>query len=228
MTNKQVKRQQKHASILSAALAEFAAYGYSGTSVDAIARRAGVSKPTLYQYVGNKEALFQAVLNVEKSALLAPLQATSQAPMIDTLWQFSWHYAQLVLRPDMLSIARLIIGEAQRLPDIAAHYQQQGPQQARQGIIDYLQGQGALGRLHIDDATMAAESLWSLILSASREHLLHYPQDKPDANIIEHHIRHGLTVFIKAFAVDIDSNLQHLSQQKAPLEPFQYPSLNEQ
>lgn len=220
MSKKELKRQQKHAAIIKAALEEFATQGFSGASVDSIAKGAGVSKPTLYQYVGNKEALFQAVLAVEKSAMLAPLQASSEAPMIATLWQFSWHYAQLVLRPDMLAIARLIIGEAQRLPDIAANYQQQGPQQARQGIIDYLQHQAELQRLHIADPTMATESLWSLILSASREHMLHYPTEQPDASKVEHHIRHGLMVFIRAFSTHVEQDVQELAQQVAPSQPF--------
>ncbi len=220
MTSKALKRQLKHRAIIKAALEEFATQGYSGASVEAIAKGAGVSKPTLYQYVGNKEALFQAVLKVEKTAMLAPLQANYDEPMVAKLWQFSWHYAQLVLRPDMLSIARLIIGEAQRLPEVAANYQQQGPQEARQGIIDYLQGQAKLQRLVIEDPNMAAENLWSLILSASREHLLHYPDEQPDANKVEHHIRHGLMVFIRAFSTNTETDLYNLEQQLAPPQPF--------
>ena len=217
---KLLKRQQKHTKIIGAALAEFAEQGYSGTSLDQIAKRAGVSKPTLYQYIGNKEALFQAVLSGSKQELLQPLTDGSNADMISALWDFSWHYAQFVLRPDMLSLARLIIGEAQRLPDIAASYQQEGPHLARQGIIDYLSAQASKGLLDIQDTVMAAESLWSLILSASREHLLHYALEKPDAEQIERHIRHGLSVFIKVFSTQIDHHLQQLQQQVVPNNPF--------
>jgi TetR/AcrR family transcriptional regulator len=48
--------------ILSAALKEFAANGFAGTRVDAIARRADINKRMLYHYFGNKEGLFRAVL----------------------------------------------------------------------------------------------------------------------------------------------------------------------
>lgn len=219
MSVKEQKRQQKHAAIMKAALEEFAAQGFTGASVENIAKRANVSKPTLYQYVGNKEALFQAVLKIEKNAVLQPLHGT-HADMVTALWEFSWHYAQMVLRADMLSIARLIIGEAQRLPEVAASYQQQGPQEARQGIIDYLQQQRALGNLTFDDTEMAAESLWSLILSASREHLLHYANEKPDAKQVERHIRHGLSVFIRAFSTHTEQHLNQLATQQAPHNPF--------
>lgn len=48
--------------ILSAALQEFAAQGFAGARVDAIARRAAINKRMLYHYFGNKEDLFRAVL----------------------------------------------------------------------------------------------------------------------------------------------------------------------
>ena len=48
--------------ILSAALKEFAANGFAGTRVDAIAQRAAINKRMLYHYFGSKEGLFRAVL----------------------------------------------------------------------------------------------------------------------------------------------------------------------
>jgi len=48
--------------ILSAALTEFAAHGFAGARVDAIARQAGINKRMLYHYFGGKEELFRAVL----------------------------------------------------------------------------------------------------------------------------------------------------------------------
>jgi AcrR family transcriptional regulator len=50
------------ARILSAALREFAAQGFAGARVDAIARRASINKRMLYHYFGDKEGLFRAVL----------------------------------------------------------------------------------------------------------------------------------------------------------------------
>ncbi len=48
--------------ILAAALKEFAAKGFAGARVDAIARRASINKRMLYHYFGNKEKLFRAIL----------------------------------------------------------------------------------------------------------------------------------------------------------------------
>lgn len=48
--------------ILNAAEAVFAEYGFDGTSVDAIASRAGYNKSLLFQYFGDKLALYTQVL----------------------------------------------------------------------------------------------------------------------------------------------------------------------
>jgi len=53
---------RSRAAILSAATAEFSAKGLAGARVDEIARRAGLNKRMLYQYYGNKEGLYLAVL----------------------------------------------------------------------------------------------------------------------------------------------------------------------
>lgn len=55
------------ARILAAALAEFAAHGFAGARVDAIAKRAGTNKRMLYHYFTDKEGLFRAVLRKKLS-----------------------------------------------------------------------------------------------------------------------------------------------------------------
>ena len=66
--------QQSQQRILEAALQEFAAKGFAGARVDAIARRARINKRMLYHYFGDKEGLFREVLRrkiAERSAWLA-------------------------------------------------------------------------------------------------------------------------------------------------------------
>lgn len=48
--------------ILDASLIEFSTLGYAGARIDAIAERAGVSKPLIYSYFGDKDQLYAAAL----------------------------------------------------------------------------------------------------------------------------------------------------------------------
>ncbi|MEJ2367522.1 MAG: TetR/AcrR family transcriptional regulator [Acidobacteriota bacterium] len=74
--NQNEKRQEAPArrQILTAAAREFSDKGFGGARVDAIAARAHVNKATLYYHVGNKEALYGAVLTGVVQSLTQRLQ----------------------------------------------------------------------------------------------------------------------------------------------------------
>jgi AcrR family transcriptional regulator len=70
--------------VLDAALHLFVEHGYRGTSMDAIATAAGVTKPVLYDCYPSKEALFAALLKREEEQLLnAIASALPQAPAFE-------------------------------------------------------------------------------------------------------------------------------------------------
>lgn len=212
---KEVKRSEKRGRILNAALREFSKSGYSGASMTAIAKRAAVSKPTLYQYIGQKDALFRAVLDEGRATILAPFEAAAGKEMVDVLWDFSWAYSDFVLHPDNLSIARLMIGEAERVPDIARQFHETGPAQALAGIAQYLDKKRADKALIFENADLAAENLWSLILSGPRNHALHFPQDLPSEADLSLSIENGLRAFLRAYSADVDGDLLALQAVSA-------------
>jgi len=131
---------------------------------------------------------------------------------VPVLWEFAWVYADFVLQPDNLSIARLIIGEAERVPEISRQYHETGPARALEGIAIYLEEQRLTGRLKFDDATLAAEDLWSLILSGPRNHALHFPHDSPDEAVLRRSITNGLQVFLRAYSSQPNADLASLAE----------------
>ena len=72
--------ERSRARILAAALKEFAAKGFAGARVDAIARRACINKRMLYHYFGDKEELFKAVLRRKISQRQGWAEALSGEP----------------------------------------------------------------------------------------------------------------------------------------------------
>ncbi len=206
-----LNRLAKERRIMDAALKVFADQGYSGTSMDAIAALAGVSKPTLYQYFGSKEQLFAAIMVAQRDSMLGAFEEPDGLGLVAELWAFSWHYADTILRPDFLSLARLIIGEAQRFPEIGRAYQSAGPERVLRGMMDYLDAKRAEGSLSFDNAELAAEDLWGLILSAPRNRALHDPQNLPSRADLHRFISNGLRVFLKAYSTNPANDLAQLN-----------------
>src|SRR3954449_4822382 len=71
---KGVPRAQREEQIRAEAIGEFAARGYAGASMVDIARRAGISKPLIYQYFGSKDGLYLACLHAVSGGLLQRLE----------------------------------------------------------------------------------------------------------------------------------------------------------
>lgn len=67
---KGVPRADREQQIVREASEVFGAAGFAATSVAEVARRAGISKPLVYQYFGSKEGLFRACLH-EAGVVLA-------------------------------------------------------------------------------------------------------------------------------------------------------------
>lgn len=199
LPRRQQNRLNRERQILDAALTVFAGLGYSGTTMDAVAAEAGVTKPTLYSYFPSKESLFQAMMLGQRDVMLDVFSHPSPN-MVADLWSFAWAYADTVMRPDMLSLARLIIGEVSRFPEIGRAYQASGPDHLLRGIMRYLDSQRDSGRLAFEDAELAAQDLWGLILSAPRTQALYMPDAIPDRATLHRYITNGLRVFLKAYS----------------------------
>ena len=217
LPKREQNRLNRERAILDAALKVFAAQGYTGSSMDAVAAEAGVTKPTLYSYFPSKESLFQAMMLGKRDVMLDVFEHPSQDGLVADLLVFAWAYADTVMRPEMLALARLIIGEVQRFPEIGRAYQASGPDHLLRGIMRYLEGQRRAGRLEFDDAELAAQDLWGLILSAPRTQALYMPDVQPDRAVLQRYILNGLRVFLKAYSTAPGPDLAQLEAlQNAP------------
>lgn len=205
-------RARRTERILRAALDVFSEQGYTGATMDAIAARAGLSKPTLYSYFDGKAQIFSAMFSAPREDMLLAFEVDRDARMVAQLHRFAWTYARIVMRPEYLSLARLIIGEAQRFPEIGEAYQASGPDRVLQGMMAYLEAHRAAGDLTFEDAELAAQDLWGLILSAPRTQALHRPDAIPDERALARYVTNGLRVFLKAYATDPVAALADLAE----------------
>jgi TetR/AcrR family transcriptional regulator, mexJK operon transcriptional repressor len=204
-------RLERRQRILDGALRVFSEAGFSGATMDDVAAAAGLSKPTLYQYFTSKDALFQAMMTHQRDRMMVVLDHPSPQGMVRDLHDFAWDYATAVMQPEMLSLARLIIGEVQRLPEIGRAYQASGPDRLLAGIMSYLTAQRDAGRLIFDDAELAAQDFWGLILSAPRTQALYRPDALPSRAALSRYVMNGLRVFLRAYSAHPTHDLEQLA-----------------
>lgn len=81
--------------MLDAAAAAFADSGYHGTSLDDIAERLGVTKPTIYYYARNKDDLVNAVAERGLSQILDAIDGDDRAPALTQLRCLLRRYAEV-------------------------------------------------------------------------------------------------------------------------------------
>jgi AcrR family transcriptional regulator len=107
-TQRQTADERRDA-VIAAAVHEFAAGGYVGTSVDSIARAVGVSQPYLFQLFGTKRELFLAVVRrcFERTRLVfheAARRQPTDYPECSVLHAMGLAYMQLLSDRDLLRI----------------------------------------------------------------------------------------------------------------------------
>lgn len=146
--------------ILAAAAALIARYGYDKTSVDEIAREAGVSKGAIYLHFAGKDELFGALLRREIAAFgadwLERMEADPEGGTIAGLYKNMLHV--LGRRPLMAAMFRhdrRLLGSALRRPDGPLRdFQQRGGPSPRYEFVQAMQAAGAV-RADIDPKVIA-------------------------------------------------------------------------
>lgn len=123
--------------LLEAALAEFVERGYAATRLEEVARRAGVSKGTLYLYFDNKAELFKAVVRKslvsnldEAQAVIAGHRGGSRELLVFLLTEFT----RRVSESSLSGIPKLILAEAGNFPEIARFYYEEVVRRGRSMI----------------------------------------------------------------------------------------------
>ena len=211
-TKREKNRAEKRQRALDAALTVFSQNGYTAATMDAIAVQAGLSKPTLYQYFPSKDELFNAMMFTPRQQMLMAFDLSADDCHVAQLLEFSWTYANTVMKPEFLALARLVIADAQRNPELGEHYQAIGPDKVLKGLAEFMESQASKGRLDIEDAELAAEDFWGLILSAARNKALHVPSARISKEELSKYINNGLKVFLKAYSTDSCGDLARLSE----------------
>lgn len=119
---RRAEREQKREAVLRAAVRMFNAQGFHATSLDDVAASLGVSKPTIYHYLGNKDqVLFECVTRgIEQLRAVADEALGASGTGLDRLRNFLRHYAEIMME----DFGRCVVRTADEVlsPDSAVRF----------------------------------------------------------------------------------------------------------
>jgi AcrR family transcriptional regulator len=111
--------------ILCAAVHVFGEEGFARAKLEDVARRAGVSKGTLYLYFDSKDTLFREMVKARITPVFAEAQQTmrgfqgSARELLEWMIRCMW---DTIRRPEMIHIARIVHAELANFPELARFY----------------------------------------------------------------------------------------------------------
>jgi AcrR family transcriptional regulator len=194
----------KRRQILEGAGRIFSELGFDATSMSDVARAAQVSKATLYVYFQDKEHLFTAICAEHRDRNIGELIALLDVnqPIVDVLTRFGVETLSCVAAPFVVAAHRIVIGVAERMPEIGSEFYEAGPVRVINAVAQYLDHHVAAGKLNIPDTRLAAAQLCEVIQGGIvKARLYGVLSEAPPREEIEKNVASGLALFMKGYAV---------------------------
>ncbi|MBS1213821.1 MAG: HTH-type transcriptional regulator RutR, partial [Proteobacteria bacterium] len=140
--------------------------GYAATSIEAVARAAGVAKRTIYDRFADKRALFSAIVQHRWELNLFPgVEEAASAPAdIETaLKSIGRHLLATALTEEAIAMRRLVTAEAGRFPELLTVIYEQGFSRLMASIAQILSQGASRGELKIADPQFAAQQFMNMV-----------------------------------------------------------------
>ena len=192
--------EERPKQILDAALAVFGERGLSNARLDEIAKRAGVSKGTIYLYFPNKEELFREVI---RSTIVAQIEIGEQAAAnatgtaTESLGKIMRGMFAFFRSPTYASIFRLVNAELFNIPDLAVFYAKEVVERQQRLISGVIARGMDSGEFRRGDPTISARMLTSMFLVhglwCSHRKLCSHIAGRSDEQVLDELLQFGLS-----------------------------------
>jgi AcrR family transcriptional regulator len=197
------RSEQKRAQILQAAIELFCGQGFFNTSMDEVAKKAEVSKQTVYAHFGSKDDLFVAsieskcvVHQVTHELFIDPQQPQS------ALMQFGIYFGQMIISPEALDLFKTCVAQSDSHPELSKLFFSAGPQHLLCLLETYFHRVEAVGEYRFDNRHHAAVQLCMMLFGEMRLRLeLGLSVDDISAERDEY-IRSSVDMFLRAYRVE--------------------------
>jgi len=193
-----VKRRQ----IIEGARTVFLTQGFDAASMSDIARKAGVSKGTLYVYFKSKDELFEAITEEQCGMQAERVFELDNADhdVAAVLGKLGSTFAQFMCNRSTSPI-RTVIAIADRMPEIGRQFYETGPAVGIAKLSGYLRAQVDAGVLAIDteDCDIVAGQFLESCLSSTFKPVLFNFAPPPPQERIDHVVGIAVRAFMKAY-----------------------------
>src|SRR3984885_13844717 len=204
--------------IYEAARHEFAASGYAATSMETVARRAGVSTKTLYRLIPNKASLFEGMVSdrLDRFLSVVNLHAADHTDIEQALFAALMACADLALDEEVIALQRMVLQEAGKFCDIAGTFYKNAIQRTAAALANWLRVQQARGLIALDDVDEAAGMLLGMVTSAPRRAAIFGHVALPSRSQIEARVRTCAALFLRGCQLVENSAGQENARGRKP------------
>lgn len=197
----QRRKDERPSEIIDAALEVFVEHGYAASKLDDIARKAGVSKGSLYRYFESKADLFKEMVmqvvipELEKAESAVNEYQGEIAPLITSMVQNWW---QTVGETRICGIPKLVISEAASFPELAEFYVDNVIKRGRKLVAGMIKRGIESGEFREIEPDYAARIMISPIVFAAiwKESLSSYDDDYD----VKHYLAMKTEIFLRGIS----------------------------
>ncbi|ERK16221.1 regulatory protein, TetR [Pantoea sp. AS-PWVM4] len=201
--------EQKRKEILDAASSVFLEQGYERASMDGVAKTAGCSKATLYNYFNSKESLFEAVVRTFSTNYLTRAadelySADNQSlSLADKLQQFGERMLGVMTSDwKAMQLYRMVVGEAGH-SDIGELFYESGVRESMNALTQVMEKYMESGELSRSNPGLRAKQFSALVKAEADELFLRRQMpvytDKEVATMVENAVQ----VFLQGTALNV-------------------------
>lgn len=189
----------KHEDIIRAASSLFFNEGYELTSMETVARKANVSKLTIYSHFADKEALFKEVVwqRCDKRALTFMTMVDKSVEV--ALTSIGNDLATLVFSPESIRLQRIMQAEAVHHRKVVEIFYEAGPKRVRAAFRELLKIWHQQKKLIVHDVSEATEQFFSLLKGERLMKTLLLLSPPPTRTEIKKHVDAAVTLFLAGY-----------------------------
>jgi len=214
-TQKRRKWARKNEIVLAAAQQAFIEFGYAGTSVDAIAEAAGVSKRTVYSNFETKQTLYAEVIQKLCAEVVPPAleHKMLNSDPEETLLHVSVAFLEGLYAPGQIAFYQTVVADSRQFPD-AGRMLFDGPVMRTQSVFeDYFRKQQHRGLMQFPNIDLAAAQFVALLKTNMHMRLMLNQPTPVSHREIEEVSRSSIHLFLHGALVR-DSSARAVSTSK--------------